>query len=78
MSIRESRPALPADPGQRWAASRDFVERCHHWAMDEIERREGRKVEDWLVYERFTRHTLNELDNGTLDHWFAAAAAGEG
>lgn len=72
MSIRESRPALPADPGARWAAARDFVERCKGWSVAELARRraDGRNTADWEVYLRFTQHTLDELDAGTLDPWF--------
>ncbi|MSP55391.1 MAG: hypothetical protein EXR69_07305 [Myxococcales bacterium] len=77
MSIRESRPDAPADPGARWAAARAFVERCHSWSVDEIKRREtdGRPLADWQVYLRFTEHTLHELDAGTLDAWFEAPPA---
>lgn len=77
MSIRESRPNAPADPGARWAAAREFVERCQTWSLDEIKRREadGRPLADWQVYLRFTEHTLHELDAGTLDAWFEASPA---
>jgi hypothetical protein len=33
-------------------------------------REEGRAADDWELYLRFTDHTLEELENGTLDHWF--------
>ncbi len=74
MSIRESRPALPADAGERWAAARDFVARCRAWSQAELLRREaaGRDCSEWLVYLKFTEHTLAELDAGTLDPWFQA------
>ena len=62
-----------ATPEQRIAAVYTFTKRCEKWALDEVFRREsaGRPTEEWEVYLRFTRHTLTELENGTLDHWFA-------
>ncbi len=74
MPLRESRPALPADPGERWAAAYDFVRRCHTWSIEEIARREadGRDTAEWRVYVKFTEHTLRELDSGKLDAWFGA------
>jgi hypothetical protein len=66
-----------ADPSataaQRIAAVHAFSLRCREWAVAAIARRqaEGRSAADWEVYLRFTDHTLAELENGTLDHWFA-------
>ncbi len=61
-----------ATPAQRIAAVHAFTTRCRAWAVDAIARRraEGRPAEDWEAYLRFTDHTLRELENGTLDHWF--------
>jgi hypothetical protein len=28
------------------------------------------KFNDWLTYQRFNAHTLEEIENGTLDDWF--------
>jgi len=77
MPIHESRPALPAEPGERWAAARDFVERCRQWSVAELDRRavDGRDASEWRVYLKFTEHTLRELDDGTLDGWFTGGAA---
>ena len=76
MPLRESRPSLPADPGERWAAARDFVQRCQDWSEAEMERRvvDGRDLTKWKVYAEFTQHTLRELDDGTLDAWFVSEA----
>jgi hypothetical protein len=72
MSIHDSHPPLPADPGERWAAVKDFVLRCRRWSEGELERRaaDGRPTTEWDAYLKFTDHTLRELDDGTLDHWF--------
>jgi hypothetical protein len=61
-----------ATPEQRIAAVHAFTTRCRQWAVDAIARRqaEGRPSDDWEIYLRFTDHTLHELENGTLDHWF--------
>lgn len=61
-----------ATPAQRIAAVHAFTTRCRAWAVDAIARRreEGRAADDWELYLRFTEHTLEELENGTLDHWF--------
>lgn len=62
-----------ATPEQRIAAVHAFVTRCRAWAVGEIERRtdDARAAGDWELYLRFTDHTLKELEEGTLDHWFA-------
>ncbi|MDP2312913.1 MAG: hypothetical protein Q8P41_08410 [Pseudomonadota bacterium] len=61
-----------ATPAQRIAAVHAFTTRCRAWAVAAIARRreEGRAADDWELYLRFTDHTLMELENGTLDHWF--------
>lgn len=66
-------PAEPASPVAAWGASYTFVRRCREWAAAEIERRarDGRPTAEWESYLRFTDHTLRELENGTLDAWFA-------
>jgi hypothetical protein len=49
-----------------------FVSRCRAWAVAEIARRRvnGKPVQEWESYLRFTDHTLRELEEGTLDRWF--------
>ncbi|MES2644646.1 MAG: hypothetical protein V4850_34480 [Myxococcota bacterium] len=61
-----------ATPAQRIAAVHAFTTRCRAWAVAAVTRRreEGRAADDWELYLRFTEHTLEELENGTLDHWF--------
>jgi hypothetical protein len=63
----------PPPPEQGIAAAHAFVSRCRAWAVMEIERRAaaGRPTEEWESYLRFTDHTLRELEEGTLDRWFA-------
>lgn len=59
-------------PAERLAAVHAFTTRCRAWAVAAIARRqeEGRAADDWELYLRFTDHTLEELENGALDHWF--------
>jgi hypothetical protein len=63
----------------------DFLTRCKRWAEREVPRRleqaaaDGRpesaaKLHAWVSYVQFTDHTLNELEAGTLDHWFDPTA----
>jgi len=61
-----------ATPEERLAAVHAFTTRCRAYAVAEIDRRRaaGRPTNDWESYLRFTDHTLAELENGTLDHWF--------
>jgi hypothetical protein len=65
-------PTPPDDPAQALAAAHAFVTRCRAWAVDELARRaeNGKPREAWESYLAFTDHTLQELENGTLDHWF--------
>ncbi len=64
------------------AIVRVFLERCRHWAQhNEIPKRtrtiaqtpsapEAAKLHAWIAYDQFLDHTLQELADGTLDHWF--------
>jgi len=63
---------------------RRFLLRCRTWATErELPARRARlqhsdapeeaaKLHGWLTYVQFLDHTLAELDEGTLDHWFEA------
>ncbi len=67
------RPDTPQPaPDLALAAAHAFVTRCRAWAVDELARRTaaGRPTQEWESYLRFTDHTLRELEDGTLDHWF--------
>lgn len=65
-------PLAPSSAAARWQASWDFVSRCREWAVAELARRrvDGRRTDEWESYLRFTDHTLRELQDGRLDHWF--------
>ncbi len=64
-----------------------FVEQCRAWAVDkEIPKRlqrltedpnsdEGARLQAWISYREFLDHTLRELEEGTLDHWFTSDAS---
>ena len=71
-----------ASPEQKIVAVHTFLMQCKSWAEErEIPKRSrsakgqkspesDSKIEDWLTYVRFLDHTLVELEEGTLDHWF--------
>lgn len=71
-------PAPPAAAATRLRAAHDFVSQCISWAEGEIGRREadGRSTAEWENYLRFSRHTLTELEAGSLDAWFEAPLPG--
>jgi hypothetical protein len=77
---RRSSPALAPDASI--LAVERFLRRCLEWA-DEVElpKRRARvqtstdaadaaSLHAWLAYRAFTEHALQELGEGTLDHWF--------
>ena len=65
-------PTPPSSPEQAWTAAYEFVARCRQWAVEELARRaeNGKPRAEWEAYLKFTDHTLRELEEGTLDHWF--------
>lgn len=84
------RPGEPVDPIDAAHEVRRFLLRCRAWATErELPVRRERlqtsddpadaaKLHGWLTYIRFLDHTLAELDDGTLDHWFAGEAGSDG
>ena len=78
----------PVDPVDAVHEVHRFLHRCRAWATErELPKRRARLAESddpahaaalhgWLTYVRFLDHTLRELEDGTLDHWFEAAAEG--
>lgn len=71
------------DPKDAIVAVHDFLLKCREWAQQrEIPKRVQRvdaeldpaaaaQLHAWISYLRFTEHALEELENGTLDHWFS-------
>ncbi len=65
---------------------RRFLVKCRDWATEqELPKRRAQVQHDddpdvaarlhgWLTYVRFLEHTLQELDEGTLDRWFEGDA----
>ena len=61
-----------------------FLQRCEAWARDleipktinqletEPSASSAARLHQWTSYLEFTRHTLQELEDGTLDRWFLA------
>lgn len=84
------RPGEPVDPVDAAHEVRRFLLRCRAWATErELPARrerlqttddpaEAAKLHGWLSYIRFLDHTLAELDDGTLDHWFEGDAGSGG
>lgn len=64
-----------------------FLTKCHGWASareipkrlkeleSSLDKDQAAKLHEWIAYLRFTEHTIRELEDGTLDHWFSAAQA---
>ena len=52
----------------------DYLQRCNTYAEDSIarktERGEKEQTESWKSYVQFNEHAIEEIKNGTLDHWF--------
>jgi hypothetical protein len=71
-----------ASPEQQMLAVHTFLRQCRAWAEErEIPKRSrsakgtespesAAKLEAWLSYVRFLNHTIVELEEGSLDHWF--------
>lgn len=66
-------PGPLGPPYARLRAAHDFVSRCIQYAQTEVSRRReaGRDPTEWESYLRFQQHALRELEDGTLDAWFA-------
>jgi hypothetical protein len=52
----------------------DYLKRCNAYAEDSIARKTERDEFDqtvsWKSYIEFNDHAIEEIENGTLDHWF--------
>ena len=52
----------------------DYLKRCNAYAEDSIARKNERDEFDqtasWKSYIEFNDHAIEEIKNGTLDHWF--------
>ena len=53
----------------------DYLEKCNAYAQASIarkmERGEVDETESWKSYVEFNEHAIEEISNGTLDHWFS-------
>lgn len=75
-------PAPDVAPEHAVAVVHAFLVRCRTWALTrEIPKRTLRVQQDpspeavaslhsWVSYLRFTEHAIQEIETGTLDHWF--------
>ena len=71
-----------ATPEEAIATVHHFLQKCLQWAEDkEIpetmeklkqspDKKLAARLHQWTIYREFTLHTLKELEDGTLDHWF--------
>lgn len=79
-------PTRPAqvEPADAVLVVHRFLQQVHAWcAEQEVPKRLTRVAQSqdpadaaslhaWITYQRFTEHALRELEDGTLDRWFAA------
>ena len=71
-----------ATPEESLATVHAFLLKCLKWAeQKEIpetlaklqqspDHKLASRLSQWTTYREFTLHTLKELEDGTLDHWF--------
>jgi hypothetical protein len=69
-------PNATATPAGSLRAAHHFVSQCIRWGEAEITARAaaGRPTAEWESYVRFSQHAREELEAGTLDHWFVPAS----
>ena len=79
-------PQVP--PEDALAVTREFLLFCRSWATEkEIPKRRAQlhdssdpervaRLQAWLSYVDFTDHAIQELESGTLDHWFRSRGRG--
>ena len=77
-----SRRQPAPDPEQAISSVHDFLTRCRSWGTDReipslLERladtpspSDAAKLHQWTTWVAFLDHALEELRDGTLDHWF--------
>jgi len=82
MSLYKPDQPIQAPPEESVAIIHQFLNRCLHWAEQielpkihaelNISNDPGNvaRLRRWTTYREFTLHTIKELEDGTLDHWF--------
>ncbi len=81
---------MSAETPERAAAIvRAFLEKVIAYADAQVEKKKAavaespgdplpkKKLDDWDAFARFTRHTVGEIDDGTLDSWFQEIVRGK-
>ena len=83
-------PPPEVEPTAAVHVAHAFIQRCRAWATErELPKRRAAaavaddpavvaKLHGWLTYVQFLEHTLKELEDGTLDHWFDPSASPSG
>lgn len=90
MSLFEAEHTPQIDPKDALVTVHQFLKNCLEWAeKKEIPKTMERlhdgpddtavaRLHKWTTYRDFTRHTLKELEDGTLDHWFLKDSSPDG
>jgi len=60
-----------------WAEQREIPETLKRLHIDPNTDAAAR-LHKWTTYRDFTRHALQELEDGTLDHWFLKESSPDG
>ena len=73
---------ITSTPEESIASVHAFMKKCLSWAeekeipatlaklQDNPDPKLAARLQQWTTYREFTLHTLRELEDGTLDHWF--------
>jgi hypothetical protein len=82
MPLYDNKTPLTCSAEEAAAIVHAFVTRCLAWAEEqELPKTQAlydttptealsARLRQWMTYRDFTRHTLQELEDGTLDRWF--------
>ena len=82
MTLFKTTTQINATPEESIAIVHAFLQNCLKWAedkeipatlaklQDDPDHKLAARLEQWTTYREFTKHTLTELEDGTLDHWF--------
>jgi len=82
MAIFKPDQKTTCTPEEELAIVHRFLHKCLHWAeqkeipatLDKLQENSNEtlaaRLVQWTTYRDFTLHTIRELEDGTLDHWF--------
>lgn len=90
MSLFEPEHSPQIDPKDALVTVHQFLKNCLDWAenkelpqtlsrlQENLDESAAARLHKWTTYRDFTRHTLRELEDGTLDHWFLKHSSPDG